>query len=393
MRVSQVALAPERKWSRRDLLRRSGQAAVGVGLTGLLAACAGTSSLGPQPSSAAAPAAASASATPTPIKTVKFATAGPTVTPSIFYFAVAQGAFAKEEGLDIQTMPVGSNQTATQGAINGEFDFAIGVPNFMIGLVAQGQKLGTVNFFEYIYPTKYRIAVLKDSAYRSLADLRGKTVGVQSLGVSDYTFGQQVFKLAGVDVQWLATGDGAPTARALATGQVAAMVSYTANIGLWDAQNLVPYRIIPMPNDFPKVGGTFLSATPEYLKTRRADAVAFARAIRKACVFTVANTAAAAELYFTVFPQALPPGMSIGKAADDLAKSVAPDNPRLSPYIAGQLPGAMTAEEFNAEIGFYGFADKVKEPTIFFTNDLVAEINNFSVAEVEARAKSWVRKQ
>lgn len=328
---------------------------------------------------------------------VTYTIASAAVTPLNIDFAVAQAAgFMKQQGLTLKVLPLGSDQASTEAVRQGKADFAVGVPSYQIPTVARGNQLDMVNFFEYTYPFKWDVAVLKSSPYHSLSQLKGQTIGVQSFGVSDYLMGQKLFNAAGVNpgsgIHWLATGDGTPAAHALASGQVAAMVSYDTTVGGWKANHLVNYRLLPVPKGVPEVGGLYLSTSSQYLQSHRSVAVGFAKAVAEANVFCQANPLEASKMFYDVYPQALPPDQTKQQAAKLLVTTVSQRLKEYSPYFKGHPAGYINPSEWTSEVAFAGDTGKV-DPTQFYTNSLIPQATKFSVANVQQKAKNWGKKK
>lgn len=373
---------------------------VSITLVAVLVAGCATSTGTTQPSAPAASAGssssvagASASASSGPLTTVRYTIASASISPLNIDFAVAQEAgYMKQEGLQLQIVPLGSNTAATGAVLNGSADIAVGVPSYQIPIVAKGQSLDMVNFFEYTYPFKWAVAVLKNSPYKTLADLKGKTIGVQSFGVSDYTVGQKLFQLAGVNpttqIHWLATGDLALAAHALASGEVAAEVTYDTTLGSWDALNEVSYRTLPLPAGVPLVGGLYLSTTKQDLQTKKQEMTGFARALAKANYFTMANPLAAAQMFYQLYPQTLPPNKTLAQAAQALVITTARRRQEFNPDTKGEPMGWINPQEWVREVAFAGATGKAN-PTTFYTDSLIPQIDNFSVSAIQAQAKNW----
>lgn len=332
-----------------------------------------------------------------PVTPITFTIASATNTYLNLDFAVAQAAgFTKAQGISLTVLPLGSNEAATGAVLNGSAQFAVGVPSYQIPIVAQHQPLNMVNFFEYTYPFKWSVAVLNNSPYHSLAQLAGKTIGVQSFGVSDYTVGQKLFKLAGVNptsgIHWVATGDLAPAAHALATGEVAAMVTYDTTEGSWTALHEVNYRNLPLPKGVPEVGGLFLSTTPAFLRAHRNLAIAFGRAVAEANIFAIANPLEAAKMFYQVYPSALPPGTSAAVAAQEVVAITARRRQEYLPYFKGKI-GYTEPSEWVSEVEFAGYSPSVVNPTQFYTNSLIPTIDNFSASHIQSLARTWGEKK
>jgi hypothetical protein len=52
--------------------------------------------------------------------------------------------------------------------------------------------------------------------------------------------------------------------------------------------------------------------------------------------------------------------------------------------------GQLSAAEFKEEVDFMGLSDKISDPSQFFTNDLIEEINDFDAEKIRKQAREFV---
>src|SRR5215468_328529 len=88
--------------------------------------------------------------------------------------------YYRQEGLTLEFFPLGPNTVVMEQIASKRIDFATGVPTVQLPVVARGETLPTMNFYEFTYPFKYGLATNPDSKVQSFTDLKGKTVGVSS---------------------------------------------------------------------------------------------------------------------------------------------------------------------------------------------------------------------
>lgn len=328
------------------------------------------------------------------IKKVRFAIATKTVSPIIINVLIPEYlGYFKEEGLSVETIPLGSNAAVMAGLEAKRVEFGVGVPSFQIPLVAKGEKLPAVNFFEYAYPFKWAVAVKPESGMKALADLRGKKLGVSSFGQSDFPVGKALLRLVQLDpekdVQWLAVGENITAGQALQRSDVDALVYYDTGFGAIEAAGIA-MRYLPLPRNVPKVGGLYLSATRDMLKENRNWAVGIARATAKTQVFIQANPEAAAYAFLQMYPEAAPRAVSVEDQVKAIMVPVLKRAPLYSHYDKSITKwGHISASEWNDEIAFLELGGKVKDPSIFFTNELIDEANRFDPEKVRQHAKSF----
>ena len=214
--------------------------------------------------------------------------------------------YYRREGLTLEFFPLGPNTVVMEQIASKRIDFATGVPTVQLPVVARGETLPTVNFYEFTYPFKYGLATNPDSRIGAFADLKGKTVGVSSLGLTDYPIFKLILKRNGIDpdkdVNIIAVGEGVVGGQALKRGAVEALFSYDTQFGSIEAVG-IPLRYIALPKNVPHIGGFYLTTRRETLKDHRNWAVGVGRAVAKAQVFIRANPDAAAYAYLQMFPE------------------------------------------------------------------------------------------
>jgi len=300
--------------------------------------------------------------------------------------------YYKQEGLAPEIIPLGSNPAVMGNLQAGRIDFGVGVPSFQLPLVAKGENLPAINYFEYTYPFKWGVAVRPDSPAKTLADLKGKTLGVSNFGNSEYPIGKILIDRSGLapdkDVSWLAVGDGVTAGRALDKGDIDGLVYYDTGFGTIEGAG-IKMRYLPLPKGIPLVGGLYISAAPGYLKEHRDIAVGFARAIAKAQIFIQANPEAAAWIFLQQHPEA---GIKAASVEDQVKALVNPIRKRaelFSSYDKSVPMGFIKDSEWHDEVTFNGFEGKVDNVAQFFTNDLIDDINDFDKEAIRKQAREF----
>jgi NitT/TauT family transport system substrate-binding protein len=328
------------------------------------------------------------------VEKIHFGFAQTAVSPILINFIVPQYlGYFKEEGLDVELVTLGTNAAVMASLEQKRVEFGVGVPSFQLPVVAKGEKLPAINYFEYTYPFKWAVAVKPDSPIHSLTDLKGKLVGVSSLGVTDFPIGKALLKLAKLDpasdVQWLAVGSGITAGQALQRGSIDALVYFDTGFGQIEAAG-IKMRYLPLPDGLPKVGGLYISATRDYLDSNKKQAIGFARAVAKGSLFVQQNPEAAAYIFIKQYPEAAPRGKSLADQIKAVKIPVEKRAPLFTNYDKSVHDlGHISATEWQDEVAFLGLQGKIKDPSSFYTNDLVKEINNFDHDAIVRQAKEF----
>lgn len=320
-----------------------------------------------------------------------FATAAKAPTPLFqnIYIAEQLGYF-KDEGIKAKFVNTGGNAQVTSLLTQGRAQIGVGVPNFQVLQKADGATLPGVNYFEYTYPSKWSLLVAPDSSIDSVSQLDGKRIGITQIGTADEQVMNSLLKSNGVDpksVKFQAVGETTAGGLAMNKGDLDANLVWDTTLGAFDVTG-IDYRVLLGADDMEKVGGFFIQAPPKFLKSDRKLAVGFARAVAKATVFALANPEAAADLYLKMYPSAAS-GKSKQQQIADIVKTVKYRAERWTPYQDPEKFGFTQASEFENELEFASVADKVDDPTQFYDNGLIDEINDFDRAAVESEAKAY----
>src|SRR5689334_6709565 len=185
----------------------------------------------------------------------------------------------KEEGLDVQFTTVEGSVAGLQQLGAGNLQIvSLGPEEVVIGR-EKGVKIK--GFYVQARDIIYRIVAPTDSPIHSVAELRGKTIGVPSLASGSVPFAKAVVASAGLDpekdVKFLATGVGAPAAVALQKKEVDVL-------SLWDTLQAslenrgLAFRRLDTPIVFEMLGQT-LATRDDFLAENPDVLVGFARGV------------------------------------------------------------------------------------------------------------------
>jgi NitT/TauT family transport system substrate-binding protein len=150
-----------------------------------------------------------------------------------FAVALHKGYF-KDEGLDIEAVDFGSGAKGLQAMVGGSADVTQGAYEHTIRLQAKGVELTSMVVFAR-YPGNV-LVVPKASAdkIKTVADLKGKTIGISAPGSATHIFFSLLLQQAGLkvdDCAYIAVGNGPGAVAAIRKGgQIDALVNLDPNI-------------------------------------------------------------------------------------------------------------------------------------------------------------------
>jgi len=105
--------------------------------------------------------------------------------------------FWKENGLDVEWVPVGSDAAEMRAVAAGALN--IGMATSAGIITAAGGGLPVVMVNELVSSVSWKLWVRADSPYRNVLDLKNKRIGVTALGGITHAFGRIVAKAHGIE--------------------------------------------------------------------------------------------------------------------------------------------------------------------------------------------------
>lgn len=309
--------------------------------------------------------------------------------PKLNYY-LEEGLVAQWRGVQSQTQALGllANQSQEVGGVG---------PSNLMGLAAKGTRVPLKIAYAHYQRNPYRGISLRGSSVKSWADLKGKKVGLVSLGqLSTKWYAEAAGREAGIDPKGLTfvpVGTDATAGIALKDGAVDAYVSHSTHTARiprlgFDVVPLPPPRFAERSFE----GGMTIN-TDFIAKKENHDALGgFFRAVAKGTVFSFANPKAAIQIHYEMFPASQPKGIPYDKAveaATDEFKVILSDmnveNTEKNMY------GWMTKEKWETiAYQIMGLKrDSIPPVTEFYTTELLAKVNNFDRKAIQAQAKSF----
>ena len=296
-------------------------------------------------------------------------------------------------GFVVQPVPMAGSTDCVKNVATSQVGYAIASIEPLAIIRPQGVK--ALNYYTAYQGNIYGIAVPEGSPVQSILDLRGKRIGVTSMASGGVIVARALVANAGMDpdkdVKIVVAGEGAQTAALLRSNQVDALSQFDTQYALAIAAGaklrMLDNRAIER---FPSNGFIALEDT---LTNKRAEAVALARGYAMGTIFTLANPEAAIRITYEVYPQVKPTGKDEATAiADDIRTIEArAKNWRLDAGGVAQW-GENSEANYDAYIDFLIQQGVVKQKVPakeLVTNDLIADINRFDTAAIQAQAKAY----
>ena len=263
----------------------------------------------PEAAPAAQPAAASPAAAPAaPASVTTLRMMYPIRVPSPDYAFIWAGdelGYFREEGLKLDIQPTAGSVDSVRLTAVGQGDLSVaGCDGVVIGRT-QGQNMRCC--FVHAQRQIYGVAVLDDSPIKAVADLKGKTLGVQGLGSGAVPYTKGLLKENGLnpdaDVTFVEIGVGPAAISALKGGRVDASAAWDTEFFQYEQAGLsLRYFNSPALAHLP---GSGVHIRDEDLDKRAQLIEGYLRAYTKGMVFSMENPAAAVELMGRQVPDVL----------------------------------------------------------------------------------------
>ena len=300
----------------------------------------------------------------------------------------------RDEGYDVEVLPVGASLQALQQMVAGNAEFAQLNSSVVIqGNVVNGIPVRVVMNNGVI---DWSLSVLEDGPIRKVQDLKGQTIGVFSLATGGIAFMKSYLRQNGMDpdkdVNLVAVGLGAPPVEALRSNRVQALLFWASAQATFENAGLkLRYLRGADWRSFPDFTFSTLQKT---IDSDPAMVESIARGAARASVFVFANPDCARRLHWARFPNTRPSGadeatlikwdLNNQKAQTDSMKDAFELN-------GGKLWGNATADAYGRIQNFMLEAkliDKTLPPASYLIGipGFWQKINSFDPATIRAQA-------
>jgi NitT/TauT family transport system substrate-binding protein len=316
-----------------------------------------------------------------------------TITSAAAPFAIAmkKGWYAKA-ALKVQLVPVPGSTDCVKLVATGDLPWSL--PSIEPIPAARRQGVKAKIFYTAYQGNIYGIAVPKESAVRSVKDLKGKKIGVASMGSAGVPVARGILAMNGLDpdndAQIVVVGEAAQAAALIRSGQVQALSLYDTQYALVESAGQ-PVRLLdsgPVAR-FPSNG---FFALEETVQKDRVRAIALTRGYAMGTVFAMANPEAAVKILYEVYPQTKPSGKTDEQALRDDVKTLLARAEHWKLEAGGvKRWGESSVKDFDAYEDFL-VRWKVIEQKVavsdVVSNELIDEVNRFDAAAIAAEAKA-----
>jgi len=305
--------------------------------------------------------------------------------------------YGAEEGLDLTIKLSDNPKTSVNAVVAGEGDMTF--VNVVFSLLQRDEDIPFTPFYSFVRTQNRAFSVPLESPIKSLAALRGRTIGLHYDDPELFQFARAALIGAGVDPDREVSFkplpgsplDGPRMAGALREGEVDAVWQLDVLAGFLEVEG-TPVRLLPAPAIDSLTPSSCLEAMENRLHQRPEAYGAIGRAVAKATLFAITNPEAAVRLMWRAYPEIAPP---VAETDRTLRRELAALKVRLAGHHIDQarVPkwGTISREEMSAWQDFLLSTNAIRtrrDPDVYYDHRLVERFNDFDTARVVAQAEA-----
>ena len=288
--------------------------------------------------------------------------------------------------LSVEYMIFSGGSDVARQVANGSADIGFAQPTeILLNAMAKTGDTLPVSYWYMTEPySSNQIAVPVDSPIQSLADIRGKVVGISTLTASNVAQFRIVLQRAGmdpdIDVIWRTVGLGAEHLMALKTGTIDISATNNMRHASYEFEG-VPLRVISLDDTAAQFGNGFFSHNDTLQDdAAKANYAVIAKGFAQATDYCSANATHCVEILFEKFPELLS-----GERTDEenIAFGVSQLQARLSSLKLREdqngVPGFFPESVWIAAIDFLGSVEEMPadlDTTTIYTNEIALAASN-----------------
>ena len=175
-------------------------------------------------------------------KSVKIAVGGK----ALYYYlpiSIAESlGYFKDEGLDVEIIDFQGGSRSLQAVVGGSADVVSGAFEHTLAMQARGQAMQAFVLQGRAPQCVFAVSKKTMPNFKSMADLKGKKIGVTAPGSSSHAIAIFILRNAGIepkDVSFIGVGASAAAVAAMRAGQIDAFVNLDPVIATLEKDNVI----------------------------------------------------------------------------------------------------------------------------------------------------------
>lgn len=307
--------------------------------------------------------------------------------------------FFKDEGIVLERIAVSGSAVLLPQVASNQVQFGYANPDLTVIALAKGEPLPLKFVQNWLQSSTWEVVTLAGSPVKTLADLKGKKLGVGALTFGNIPLTKSMLANAGLtwnkDVEILPVGTGAAAWRRLQTGEIDALNLFVGEHGRMELAGIAITRM-PLPEQFRTIFSNGMVTNDTLIAQKPQIVAGFGRALVKSWIACKANTEACVRAYWESTPTAKPaPDKEATQLATDM-KQVMFDGKNIDDFSANPAKtyGFYPEAAWKNLIGVMHAEGQIAKADLdlskLFTNQFVAEFNKFD-ADAVAKAAQAVK--
>ena len=307
-----------------------------------------------------------------------------------------QLGFFREEGLQVERVAVTGSAVLLPQVANGQVTFGVANADIMVLALARGEPMPLRMVQNWFRLQSFEFVVLQDSPIRSLAELRGRKLGVGALTFGNIPLTRTMLANAGLawqrDVEPLPVGLGPAAWRRLQTGGVDALNLFVTEHVRMEITGIA-IRRLPIPDPFRAIFSNGIVAGDQTIERQPQVVAGFGRALVKSWIACREAAAPCVRAWWAANPASRPPaGQEPQQLQADMRIAMA-DRDSIDGFIgdAPRLYGHYTEESWRQMIAVMHAEGQIARADLeiarLYTNRFVEDYNRFDRAAVIAAAQ------
>ncbi len=305
--------------------------------------------------------------------------------------------FFKDEGLALDVITVTGSGVLLPQVAAGQVHIGYANPDLTIIAAAKNEPLPVRFVMNWLRSQTFEFVTLQSSPLNTLADLKGRKLGVGAMTWGNLPLSRAM--LASVGVQWqkdvevLPIGLGAAAWRRLQAGEVDVVNLFVGEHGRMELSG-IPIKRLPMPEQFRTLFSNGFVTSEKLIAEKPKLVAGMGRAITKSWIACKANVEACVRAYWDANPTARPaPGKEAEQMKTDLKQALF-DRLQVDDFAAGapRRYGQFPADSWKRLIKVMHDEGLITRADIdvskLYTDRFVDEVNAFDVAAVEAQSRA-----
>jgi NitT/TauT family transport system substrate-binding protein len=308
-----------------------------------------------------------------------------------------KGGYFAEEKLKLDVVVLQGSGEILPQLVKGSVLVSMITPDVLIMSRQPGKPNFPVRFVYNVYRNSFwQMSVLDSSPIRTIADLKGKTVGVGALTFASVPQTKALLRRQGVDpasVTFVAVGSGPAAAESLRQGRVDALNLFATNNAMMEAQG-TKIRRLAYPPDQQLASSHGLAFSDKTINERPDLVGRVGRAHAKGVLGCQTNPRACLEAFWATYPAMKPPvvdetalrtQLSLLKVVLDLMTAFSESGPaRFGAYKEQDFRAPIESLKAGGELGNAPIA-----LSSLYTDRFVDEFNRFDRKAVIDKAKAY----